>query len=105
MRDSCYNEVAMMTEGSATSPSPTLLPSPFGRYTLLERLGVGGMAEVFRSKIVLSHGFEKLLVIKRILPHLAADKHFVSMFIDEAKLTAQLSHPKIVQILNYSDVT
>jgi serine/threonine-protein kinase len=63
------------------------------------------MAEVFRSKIVLSHGFEKMLVIKRILPHLAADQNFVSMFIDEAKLTAQLTHPKIVQILDFGDVT
>ena len=81
-----------------------LLPSQFGRYTLLERLAVGGMAEVFRAKIVSSHGFEKVLVIKRILPHLAADKTFVSMFIDEAKLTAQLTHPKIVQILDFGDV-
>jgi serine/threonine protein kinase len=83
---------------------PVILPSQFGRYTLLERLAVGGMAEVFRAKIVSSHGFEKVLVIKRILPHLAADKTFVSMFIDEAKLTAQLTHPKIVQILDFGDV-
>jgi eukaryotic-like serine/threonine-protein kinase len=80
------------------------LPSQFGRYTLLERLAVGGMAEVFRAKIISSHGFEKILVIKRILPHLAADATFVSMFIDEAKLTAQLTHPKIVQILDFGDV-
>src|SRR6185436_12095618 len=80
------------------------LPSQFGRYTLVERLAVGGMAEVFRAKIVSSHGFEKILVIKRILPQLAADKTFVSMFIDEAKLTAQLTHPKIVQILDFGDV-
>lgn len=80
------------------------LPSQFGRYTLLERLAVGGMAEVFRAKISSSHGFEKILVIKRILPHLAADATFVSMFIDEAKLTAQLTHPKIVQILDFGDV-
>jgi serine/threonine-protein kinase len=80
------------------------LPSQFGRYTLLERLAVGGMAEVFRAKISSSHGFEKVLVIKRILPHLAADATFVSMFIDEAKLTAQLTHPKIVQILDFGDV-
>jgi serine/threonine protein kinase len=89
----------MSTEG----PSP--LPSQFGRYTLLERLAVGGMAEVFRAKIVSSHGFEKVIVIKRILPNLAADKTFVSMFIDEAKLTAQLTHPKIVQILDFGDVS
>src|SRR3954454_19826372 len=80
------------------------LPSQFGRYTLIERLAIGGMAEVFRAKIVSSHGFEKILVIKRILPQLAADRTFVSMFIDEAKLTAQLTHPKIVQILDFGDV-
>ena len=62
------------------------------------------MAEIFRAKISSSHGFEKILVIKRILPHLAADATFVAMFIDEAKLTAQLTHPKIVQIFEFGDV-
>src|SRR5206468_3388908 len=76
-------------------------PVTFGRYTLLEKLAVGGMAEVFRAKIHSSHGFEKILVVKRILPHLAADPSFVAMFIDEAKLTAQLTHPKIVQMLDF----
>jgi eukaryotic-like serine/threonine-protein kinase len=79
-------------------------PVTFGRYTLLEKLAVGGMAEVFRAKIHSSHGFEKTLVVKRILPHLAADPSFVAMFIDEAKLTAQLTHPKIVQILDFGEV-
>ena len=81
------------------------LPSAFGRYTLVDRLATGGMAEVFKAKILAGHGFEKLLVIKRILPHLAADKTFVSMFIDEAKLTAQLVHPKIVQVTDFGDVS
>jgi eukaryotic-like serine/threonine-protein kinase len=79
-------------------------PSPFGRYTLTERLATGGMAEVFKAKISSAHGFEKLLVIKRILPNLAADKNFVAMFIDEAKLTAQLIHPKIVQVIDFGEV-
>ncbi len=79
------------------------LPSQFGRYTLTERLATGGMAEVFKAKMLSTHGFEKLLVIKRILPHLAADKTFVSMFIDEAKLTAQLVHPKIVQVSDFGE--
>jgi serine/threonine protein kinase len=79
-------------------------PSQFGRYTLVQRLATGGMAEVFKAKIVSAHGFEKLLVIKRILPNLAADKTFVSMFIDEAKLTAQLVHPKIVQVTDFGEV-
>ena len=82
----------------------TVFPSQFGRYTLVQRLATGGMAEVFRAKIVSAHGFEKLLVIKRILPNLAADKTFVSMFIDEAKLTAQLIHPKIVQVTDFGEV-
>ncbi len=88
----------MATEGQSKAPSA------FGRYTLLERLAVGGMAEVFRAKITSSHGFEKILVVKRILPHLAADPNFVAMFIDEAKLTAQLTHPKIVQVLDFGEV-
>jgi serine/threonine-protein kinase len=88
----------MATEGEPDAPSA------FGRYTLLERLAVGGMAEVFRAKITSSHGFEKILVVKRILPHLAADPNFVAMFIDEAKLTAQLTHPKIVQVLDFGEV-
>src|ERR1043165_2193472 len=79
-------------------------PSQFSRYTLVERLATGGMAEVFKAKILSTHGFEKLLVIKRILPHLAADKTFVAMFIDEAKLTAQLVHPKIVQVTDFGEV-
>jgi eukaryotic-like serine/threonine-protein kinase len=81
-----------------------VLPSEFGRYTLVERLATGGMAEVFRAKIISSHGFEKVIVIKRILPHMAVDATFVSMFIDEAKLTAQLTHPKIVQVLDFGTV-
>ena len=89
----------MGTEGQPQAPSA------FGRYTLLERLAVGGMAEVFRAKITSSHGFEKILVVKRILPHLAEDPNFVAMFIDEAKLTAQLTHPKIVQVLDFGEVS
>jgi hypothetical protein len=87
-----------------STEAPLAGPVTFGRYTLLERLAVGGMAEVFRAKISSSHGFQKILVVKRILPHLAADPGFVSMFIDEAKLTAQLTHPKIVQILDFGEV-
>jgi serine/threonine-protein kinase len=93
----------MTTEGKPTAVTPDA-PTAFGRYTLLERLATGGMAEVFRAKITSSHGFEKIVVIKRILPHLAEDAAFVAMFIDEAKLTAQLTHPKIVQILDFGEV-
>jgi serine/threonine-protein kinase len=67
----------------------------------LERLAVGGMAEIFRARVTGDHGFEKILVIKRILPHLAVDPDFLAMFVDEAKLQCALQHPKIVQVLEF----
>ncbi len=72
----------------------------FGRYRLLERLGEGGMAEVFKAKSFGVEGFEKVLVIKRILPKLAASQDFVDMFVHEAKLAVRLSHANIVQVFD-----
>jgi serine/threonine protein kinase/tetratricopeptide (TPR) repeat protein len=72
----------------------------FGRYRLLERLGQGGMAEVFKAKSYGVEGFEKVVVIKRILPELAASDPFVEMFIHEAKLAVRLSHANIVQVFD-----
>ena len=80
---------------------PAFQPCGYGRYQLLERLAVGGMAEIFRARASGDHGFEKILVIKRILPHLAIDPDFLAMFIDEAKLQCTLQHPKIVQVLEF----
>src|SRR5215471_11421800 len=88
----------------APESPPAFLPSTFGRYQLLERLAVGGMAEIFRARQSGAHGFEKILVIKRILPHLAADPEFLAMFIDEAKLQCALQHPKIVQVFEFGEV-
>jgi serine/threonine-protein kinase len=85
-----------------STPAP-FSPCAFGRYQLLERLAVGGMAEIFKAKQSGAHGFEKILVIKRILPHLAADPEFLSMFIDEAKLQCALQHPKIVQVFEFGE--
>lgn len=76
----------------------------FGRYELTERIAVGGMAEIFKAKAYGAHGFEKVLVLKRILPHLAEDAEFVDMFIDEARVMVQLTHPKIVQVLDFGEV-
>ena len=72
----------------------------FGRYRLLERLGQGGMAEVFKAKSYGVEGFEKVIVIKRILPELAESKGFVDLFIHEAKLAVRLSHANIVQVFD-----
>ena len=70
----------------------------FGKYTLLNRLAVGGMAEIFLARQEGLEGFEKTICIKRIRPHLSSQDNFLRMFLNEAKLAAQLNHPSIVQI-------
>ncbi|MFZ7126259.1 MAG: protein kinase domain-containing protein [Desulfobacterales bacterium] len=75
--------------------------SPFGKYQLLERAAVGGMAELYRGKITGDQGFEKLVAIKCILPQFSAQPEVVEAFIDEAKLAAYLQHENIVQIYDF----
>ncbi|MGA1796432.1 MAG: protein kinase domain-containing protein [bacterium] len=76
-------------------------PIQFGKYLLMDRIATGGMAELYRAKMTGIQGFEKLIAIKRILPHLTADESLVNAFIDEAKLAALLHHQNIVQIYNF----
>lgn len=73
-------------------------PIVFGKYLLLDRINVGGMAEVFKAKTFGVEGFQRLIAIKRILPNMAEDDEFINMFVDEARIAVQLSHPNIVQI-------
>ena len=73
-------------------------PVKFGKYLLLDRINVGGMAEVFKAKTFGVAGFERILAIKRILPSLVEDDEFIRMFIDEARIAVQLNHANIVQI-------
>jgi serine/threonine protein kinase len=79
-------------------------PLPFGKYYLLERINVGGMAEVFKAKTFGVEGFERLLAVKRILPNIAEDEEFITMFIDEAKIAVQLQHANIAQIFDLGKV-
>lgn len=80
------------------------LPSRFGKYELLERIATGGMAEVFLARSFGLEGFEKRLVIKRILPELARNPRIMGLFIQEAKVCAGLAHPNIVQIFELGKV-
>jgi serine/threonine protein kinase len=81
-----------------------MLPYDFGRYRLLSRIAVGGMAELFRGAMRGMEGFEKLVAIKRILPHLTDQQDLVRAFINEAKLAAQLQHPNIVPIYDFGSI-
>ena len=75
-------------------------PVPFGRYTLLSQLATGGMGEIFLARLEGAQGFEKLCVIKKILPQLAADREFVERFVGEARTLVKLSHGSIAQVLD-----
>jgi len=70
----------------------------FGKYVLLKRIATGGMAEVYLARQTGAAGFEKLVVVKRILEHLSTDQDFVGMFLNEARLASSLMHPNIVQV-------
>jgi serine/threonine protein kinase len=80
------------------------VPGPFGRFQLIERIGAGGMAEVFRAEVRGPEGFRRELVIKRVLPRLGAQARFTQMFVNEAKICALLNHPNIVQIFEFGEV-
>ncbi len=73
----------------------------FGKYRLIEKIGQGGMAEVFYAHIVGSQGFTKEVALKRVLPHLCEDPDFVESFVDEARLGGLLNHHHIVQTLDF----
>ena len=102
--------VAPLTEESAapgaahqalSQNSSFRLPSAgeqFDKYTLLAKLATGGMAELFVAELSGAAGFSKKVVIKRILPHVAHDEHFIRMFLDEAMTCAQINHPNVCQV-------
>jgi serine/threonine-protein kinase len=75
-------------------------PFQLGRYTLHAELAAGGMAAVYLARQSGAVGFGKTVAIKRLHPHLARDKYFVTMFLDEARLAARISHPNVVPILD-----
>ena len=86
------------------SPKEVGTEETFGQYTMLERVAVGGMAEVWKARMKGMEGFQKTVAIKRILPHLTDSSDFVTMFIDEAKLAAQLNHPHIIHIYDLGKI-
>src|SRR5262245_65840332 len=94
----------MIGVGAEGNLSPLPGAKPFGKYYLLDRIGAGGMAEVFLAIATGPEGFQRSLVIKRMLPHLSQDAAFVRMFVDEARVSALLSHPNLVQVYEFGKV-
>jgi len=91
-------------------PPPSVAATPagegtqFGQYVLMEHIATGGMAEVYKARMMGMEGFQKTVAIKRILPHLTDNDEFVTMFVDEAKLAAQLNHNNIIHIYDLGKI-
>lgn len=84
-------------------PAPPPAPRPgtsFGPYVLVDRLAVGGMAEIFRAKKSAEVGEERTVVVKRMLPHIAAESSGTAMFDEEARLASHVQHPNVVEFLD-----
>ena len=77
------------------------LPETFGKYFLTEKIATGGMAEIYRGKLFGPGGFEKQLVIKRVLPRFSESPHLLRMFFEEAKTQVSLSHGNLVSVLDF----
>lgn len=80
------------------------MPAQFGKYTLIRRLAVGGMAELYLALQRSVAGFEKLIVVKRVLPHLVTDESFIQMLLAEARIAATLNHPNIAHVYDVGEV-
>ena len=85
------------------SSHPFLQTERLGSYELVRRLATGGMAEVFEARRVGPHGFSKRFALKRILPQLSGDPRLVQMFCNEARLHAALSHPNLVEVVDFGE--
>lgn len=88
----------------AASTPAALKPERFGRYLLLDRIGSGGMAEVFRAVMPGAQGFRQTFVVKRILAERSRASDFVDMFVQEARIGSLLNHPNIVQVFDFGNV-
>ena len=87
-----------------TPPAGPAKTSNFGRYHLIRRVSVGGMAEIFKAKAMTPGGFEKIVAVKRLLPHVEEDPVFVQHFMSESKLVAILDHPLVARIYEVGQV-
>src|SRR3954454_24722867 len=76
----------------------------FGKYSLIRKIGTGGMAEVFLARATVAQGLNKIVVIKKIHAAYARNRQFASMFHDEAKIALGLNHPNIIQVFDFGQV-
>lgn len=93
-----------MTTSAETSSLSPVLPFQLGRFTLCRELGAGGMATVYLSRMQLAAGLDRVVALKTIHSHLAKEQTFVDMFLDEAKIASQISHPNVCSVFDFGEV-
>jgi serine/threonine-protein kinase len=98
------SEDGVAASSAGNNQTPAGATTKLGHYQLIDLLGVGGMAEVFRARTSGPGGFERTVVVKRILPANAADPEFVRMFMAEAKILGMLHHPNVVQAYDFGEI-
>ena len=87
----------------AASAGPDKALKQLGRYELLEILGRGGMAEVYKARLPGALGFDKMVAVKRILPEARTNKEYVDMFVREARLCSRMMHPNLIQVFEFAE--
>ena len=101
------NEGVVSSAGVQDHGGVTVAPKPgdrVGKYEIVSHLATGGMAEIYLARVSANiRGFERYLVVKRILPRYAEDREFVSMFLDEARIAATLQHANIAQVYDIDE--
>ena len=78
-------------------------PQKIGRYELCFELASGGMASVYLARADGSPGFQKLVALKRIHPHLSTEKDYVDMFLDEARIASRITHPNVCSVFDFGE--
>lgn len=96
--------IGALTGGHSEDFKANIIGERFGKYLLVGEIAVGGMAEIFLAVHKGVEGFVKVVVIKRVLPHLGNNPDFIRMFIEEARLEARLEHPNIVRTYEFGEV-
>ena len=97
-----FNEDAVTRMSAPAHELPVV--GHFGKYEVLGRIAWGGMAEIFLAREPTRAGASRFVAIKRILPHVARDEKFLSMFLDEARLAVQLGHPHICHVYDFGEI-
>ena len=92
-----------MSDATSTAELPSI-GTPFGKYELLAKIGLGGMAEIYKARVSGIQGFTKTLVVKKILPSYAKNTAFIDLLVAEAKVSSLLQHGNVVQIFELGEV-